>query len=258
MEGNYRFSNIIGSSDAMQGVFILMKQAVESDVDILITGETGTGKDLVAREIHNHSRRGDKDLFAINCGAVPREALHSELFGHREGAFRSAIEDKAGIFEMASDSTVILDDIDRMPLDAQLILVNVLNERKVQRLGEYSLRDVNVRVIAISNQDLLKSVEIGYFRKDLYDNLMKFHIHIPPLRKRTDDIPLLAGYFYGQLCYQIPMASLNFGPGVMDMLQRYHWPGNVRELRNEIRQACILVQHEERIQKHHFSSRINS
>lgn len=231
-----------------------MDQAIESDTDILLTGETGTGKDLVAREIHDHSRRGDKSLMAVNCGAVTKEVLFSELFGHRKEAFKGAIEDKAGIFE--TNGTLILDDINRMPLDIQLNLINVLKERKVQRMGEYTLRDINVRVIAISNRDIPEEIKMGYFREDLYDMLSKFHIHLPPLRERVDDIPLLAGYFYEQLCCQITIASEGFGPGVIEMLQRYSWPGNVRELRNEIRQACMLAQRWERIQKRHFSSQI--
>ncbi len=257
MGSEYRFPNIIGHSEAIKEIFIFMQQAIETDVDILITGETGTGKDLVAKEIHNHSPRRDKDLFAINCGAFSKEVLLSELFGYRKGAFKGAIEDKAGLFEITGDGTLILDSIDRMPLDTQLNLINVLKKRKVQRLGEYDLRDVSMRVIAISSQDLPGLAETGRFREDLYDYLREFRIHLPPLRERVDDIPLLAGYFYEQLCCQIPMASQGFGPGVMEMLQRYPWPGNVRELRNEIRQACMLVQHGDRLQKYHFSSRLN-
>lgn len=258
MVGKYRFSNIIGHSKAIKRIFSLMEQAVKADMDILITGETGTGKDLVAKGIHDHSRRGDKPLIAINYGAVSKEVLFSELFGHRKGAFKGAIEDKAGIFEAAGDGTVILDDIDRMPLDIQLNLINVLNERKVQRMGEYTLRDVSMRIIAISNRDILREVEIGHFREDLYDRLRKFHIHLPPLRERLEDIPLLAEHFYLQLCCQMSIDPDGFGPGVMNMLQKYTWPGNVRELRNEILQACILARHGERIQKHNFSSQINN
>ena len=253
MCANYHFSNIIGVSDAITEVFALMEKAIVSGSDVLITGETGTGKELVAREIHNHSTRKDKRLIALNCGAVPKEVLLSELFGHCKGAFEGAIEDKAGVFESAEGGTVILDDIDSMPLDIQLHLLAVLMERRVQRR-----REVNMRVIAISNHDMSREVEAGRFRQDLYQQLGKFHIHLPPLRDRLEDIPLLAEHFYRQAYNQMSRASGGFAPGVLEILQRYHWPGNVRELRNEIRQACVLAQYGERIQKHHFSSQIQN
>jgi DNA-binding NtrC family response regulator len=256
MDSEYRFPNIIGISKAIKDVFVLMNQAIEMDVDILITGETGTGKNLVAKEIHNHSPRRDNNLIAINCGITSKEALFSELFGHRKDAFKDAIEDREGIFEAVNGGTVILDNIDQMPLDVQLSLVNVLDERKVQRLGEYVLRDVAMRVIAISNQDISREIETGNFREDLYRKLKKSHIHLPSLQERQEDIPLLAEYFYNQLCCQMPKALSGFASGVMDMLQRYTWAGNVRELRNEIIQACMLTPSGERIQKHRFSSHI--
>ena len=258
MGSEYRFPNIIGHSEAIRRIFILMNRAIETDVDILITGETGTGKDLVAREIHSHSRREDKDLFAINCGAFSKEMLFSKLFGYRKGAFKGAIADKAGLFEITGDGTLILDDVDQIPLDIQLDVVNVIVERKIQRMGEYTLRDVYMRVVAISNQDLPGVVETGCFREDFYNRLKAFHIHLPPLRERPEDIPLLAEHFYEQLCHQTPVAPQGFGPGVMEMLQRYSWPGNVLELRNEIRQAFMLVQHGKEIRKHHFSSQISN
>jgi len=233
-----------------------MEQAIDSHLDVLITGETGTGKELVAKEIHDHSPRKDKRLIALNCGAVPKEVLFSELFGHRQNVFNGAIEVQVGVFEAAEGGTVILDDIDSMPLDIQLYLLTVLTERRVQRRGEDTLREVNMRVIAISNHDMSREVKTGRFREDLYDRLSRFHIHLPPLRGRLEDIPLLAEHFYRQVCCQMPRALDGFGPGVMEMLQSYHWPGNVRELRNEIRQACMLAQYGERIQKHHFSSQL--
>jgi DNA-binding NtrC family response regulator len=257
MDSGCSFPNIIGHSKAIKETFFLMNQAIETDMDILITGETGTGKELVAREIHDHSLRRDKYLFAINCGAAPKEVLLSELFGHQKGAFNGAIEDKAGVFEVAEGGTVLMDDISSLPLDVQPNLLAILKDRKVQRMGENTLRDVNMRVIAISNRDMPREMKTGRFREDLYDRLSRFHIHLPPLRQRLDDIPLLAEHFYRQACSQMLIASDGFAPGVMDMLQRYPWPGNVRELRNGIRQACMLVQHGKRIQRHHFSSQIN-
>ena len=256
MCANYHFSNIIGASDAIKAVFALMAKAIVSGSDVLITGETGTGKELVAKEIHCHSPCKDKHLIALNCGAVPKEVLLSELFGHCKGAFKGASEDKAGVFESAEGGTVILDDIDSMPLDIQLHLLAVLTERRVRRTGEDTLREVKMRVIAISNHDMSREVEAGRFREDLYQQLRKFQIHLPPLRERLEDIPLLAEHFYQQAYQQMSRASGGLAPGVLEMLQKYHWPGNVRELRNEIRQACVLAQYGERIQKHHFSSQI--
>lgn len=256
MDSEYCFPNIIGNSKAIKGIFVLMNQAIEKDVDILITGETGTGKDLVAREIHNHSPRKDKNLLTINCGSFTREMLTNELFGLRKGVYVNADRYRRGIFEAGEGGTVILDDIDQMPLDTQLIMLNVLNERKVQRVGEFILRDINVRVISISNRDMLKEAEAGRFRNDLYEKLDSFHIHLPSLRERAEDIPLLAEYFYKQLCCQISRDVIGFSSDVMEMLQSQHWVGNVRELRNEIIQACLIANHGERIQRHHFSSHI--
>ncbi len=256
MGSEYSFPNIIGRSEAIREIFVLMKQAIETDVDILITGETGTGKELVAREIHNHSPRSNKSLITVNCGIVSKEALFSELFGHRKDAFKDAIEDKAGIFETANGGTVILDNIEQMSLDAQLSLVSVLDMRRVQRMGEYVLRDVNMRVIAISNQDISRGIEIGSLREELYSRLKRFHIHLPPLRERQGDIPLLAERYLEQLCFKMPKNIVGFGSGVMDMLQRYAWPGNVRELRNEIIQACMLTPSRESIQESYFSRQI--
>ena len=246
---------IIGCSKAINDIFDFINKVIAIDTDILITGETGTGKDLVAKEIHNHSPRKNNGLIIVNCVAS-KEALFSELFGHRKGAFRDAIEDREGVFETVNGGTVILDNIDQMPLDVQLELVNVLNERKVQRMGEYVLRDVNMRVIAISNQDISREVEKRNFREDLYDRLKRFHIHLPPLRERQEDILSLAEHFLMQLCCKMPKDIVGFGSGVMDMLQRHTWFGNVRELRNEIIQAYMLTPNGEHIEKHHFSNHV--
>jgi transcriptional regulator with GAF, ATPase, and Fis domain len=257
MGSNYHFQKIIGSSRAMEGIRIQMEEAIDSGTDVLVTGETGTGKELVAREIHYSSIRRDKPLIACNCGAGTRELMAGELFGHRKGAFAGAIQNKMGMFEAAQGGTVILDEIGDMPLDLQLNLLCVLEGRKVQRMGEYESRDVDVRAIAISNRDLAKEVEAGRFRGDLYRRLKEFHITMPPLRERMGDIPLLAEHFYQEACRQMPKALNGFAPGVLEMLQSRPWPGNVRELRNEIYQACMFVQHGECIQMHHFSPQTN-
>jgi DNA-binding NtrC family response regulator len=258
MGSNYNFQNIIGSSRTMEDIRIQMEEAIDSDTDALITGETGTGKELIAREIHYNSLRKDKPLLACNCGAGTREFMARELFGHRKGAFAGATQNKMGIFEAARGGTVILDEIGDMPLELQLDLLCVLEARKVRRIGEYELRDVDARVIAISNRDLAEAVEADRFRGDLYDRLKSFHINMPPLRERPDDIPMLAEHFYQEACRQMTKALNSFAPGVLEMLQSYSWPGNVRELRNEVYQACALVQDSLRIHTHHFSPQIHS
>lgn len=258
MGGKYRFRNIIGCSDAIEEVRALMEQAVNSRSDVLITGETGTGKELAAKEIHHSSTSRDRPLLVCNCGAGSKELIASELFGHRKGAFTGATQCRKGIFETAKGGTVILDEIGDMHLDAQLNLLCVLEGRKVQRLGEYDSRDVDIRVIAISNRHLSKEVEAGRFRGDLYRRLRAFHITVPPLKQRLGDIPLLAEYFYQKACSQMSKALDGFTPDAMKVFQSYPWPGNVRELRNEVYQACVLARTGTRIQTHHLSHRLVS
>ena len=250
---NYHFSNIIGASDAITEVFALMAKAIVSDSDVLITGETGTGKELVAKEIHYHSSRQEHPLLVCNCSVGPKDVLLNQLFGHRKGAFPDAIEDKMGLFEAAKGSTLILDEIDEMPLDVQPSLLRVLDERKIRRLGEETIsRDVDVRVIAITNRNLPKLVEAGRFLFDLCARLKAFEIHLPPLRERSEDIPLLIEHFYEEACHQLRRELAGFTPKALEMLSRYLWPGNVRELRSVIRRACALAGEGERIQTHHF------
>lgn len=256
MVAKYEFSNIIGASDAIKEVFDLMEKAINSGSDVLITSETGTGKELVAREIHYNSPRKDSPLLVCNCGSGHRELMASEIFGHREGAFAGATQHRIGIFEAAQGGTVILDEIGDMPTELQLNLLCVLEGRKVQRMGEYESRNVDVRVMAISNRHLAKEVEAGRFRGDLYDRLKSFHITVPPLRERQDDIPLLAEHFYHEACNQMTKAMGGFAPGVLGTLRNYRWPGNVRELKNAVYQASALAGEGECIQTHHFPSQI--
>jgi transcriptional regulator with PAS, ATPase and Fis domain len=185
----YHFSSFIGESAAIQQVHALMERAIDSGLTVLITGETGTGKELVARAIHHNSPRKDKPILDRNCGAIPSELLTSELFGHRKGAFTGANEDKIGLFEAASGGTVQLDEIGEMPQDAQVHLLRFLEEREVQRLGENISRHVDVRIIATTNRDLAEEVTADRFREDLYYRLSEFPIRIPPLRERPEDIP---------------------------------------------------------------------
>jgi DNA-binding NtrC family response regulator len=244
----YHFSSFIGKSAAIRQVHALMERAIDSGLTVLITGETGTGKELVARAIHHNSPRKDKPILSRNCGAIPRELLTSELFGHGKGAFTGTNEDKMGLFEAASGGTVQLDEIGEMPQDAQVHLLRFLEEREVQRLGENISRHVDVRIIVTTNRNLAEEVTAGRFREDLYYRLSEFPIYIPPLRELREDIPLLAEHFLKDM----DKALDGFAPGVFEMLQSYSWPGNVRELRNVIRRATALAEEGKQIQIYHF------
>jgi len=252
--GKYHFENIIGRSAGMKQLRALMEKAIDSGLTVLITGETGTGKELVAKAIHYNSPRKGNPLLDLNCGAVPKDLVASTLFGHRKGAFTGANEDKMGLFETASGGTVLLDEISEMPQDAQIHLLRVLEERKVQRLGEHISRDVDVRIIAMTNRDIVKEVEAGRFREDLYYRLSEFPIHIPPLRERVEDIPILAEHFLQEIDKDLDGFALD----VFEMLQSYAWPGNVRELRNVIRRAAAFVEEGLRIHTYHFPSQITN
>ncbi|MFQ6042230.1 MAG: sigma 54-interacting transcriptional regulator [Candidatus Poribacteria bacterium] len=252
MGANYHFNKIIGASDAITEVFDLMEKAIDSDLDILITGETGTGKELVAKEIHYNSSRKEHPLLACNCSVGSKDVLLNQLFGHRKGAFPDAVEDKMGLFEAAEGSTFILDEIDETPLDVQPSLLRALKERKVRRLGETISHDVDVRVIAITERNLPELVEAGRFLFDLCVRLKTFEIHLPPLRERSEDIPLLIEHFYEEACRQFRREATGFTPDALGMLSRYSWPGNVRELRSVIRRACALAGEGKRIQTHHL------
>jgi DNA-binding NtrC family response regulator/ligand-binding sensor domain-containing protein len=252
----YHFENIVGRSAPIKQVYALMEKAIDSGLTVLISGETGTGKELVAKAIHYNSPRKSYPLQELNCGAVPKELVASTLFGYRKGAFTGAAENTMGLFESASGGTVLLDEIGEMPNDAQVHLLRVLQERKIQRIGETQLRDVDVRVIAITNRDIEAEVQANRFREDLYYRLKIFPIHVPPLRQRLDDIPLLAEHFLKKVCRQLNKDIDGFAPEVIPMLQSYSWPGNVRELENEIYRAAALVEEGMKIQTHHFSSQI--
>ena len=255
-EREYQFDNIIGKSEAIEWVKNMMITAIESGLNVLITGETGTGKEQIATGIHYNSPRKDKPCIPYNCGTAQKEFIKSDLFGHRKGAFTGAIENKMGLFETAQGGTVLLDEIGDTPLDAQTYLLDVLEKHKVQRMGEYILRDVDVRVISMTNRDLSNEMKEGHFREDLYFRLDRFNIYIPPLRQRRDDIPLLAEHFYNKACKDQHKELDGFATGVIDMLVGYQWPGNVRELENEINRACALAQAGSAIQSYHFTPNI--
>ena len=233
--------DLLGQSPALQAVARQIELVAPTDSAVLILGESGTGKEVVAREIHRHSRRSDRPLIKVNCAAIPRELYESEFFGHAKGSFTGALRDRLGRFELADKGTLFLDEIGEIPLDLQSKLLRVLQEGELERIGEERTRRVDVRIIAATNRNLKSEAEAGRFRQDLYYRLSVFPMDLPPLRKRTEDIPLLAEHFLSryarQLGRKLPRLTLS---NVQD-LQRYDWPGNVRELQHVLERACIIA-----------------
>jgi len=241
VEEKFGFSQIIGESDAIQRTFELARKAVAFDTTVLLSGESGTGKELFARAIHYSSGRAGKRFVAINCAAMPRELIESELFGHVKGAFSGASRDKPGLFEQADGGTLLLDEITELAHDMQAKINRALEEREVRRVGDTSDRPVDVRVIASTNRDLKQAMEQSVLREDLYFRLNVFPIHLPPLREREGDIPLLVSHFLREFAGE-DAAGYQVEPEVMEMLLGYSWPGNVRELRNAVERAMALCE----------------
>jgi transcriptional regulator with GAF, ATPase, and Fis domain len=208
---------------------------------VLILGETGTGKELVAHEIHRRSQRKDGPLVRVNCASIPRELFESEFFGHVRGSFTGAVKDRAGRFETAEGGTIFLDEVGEIPLDIQNKLLRVLQEKRYERVGDDRTRRANVRIIAATNRDLKQAVAAGKFREDLYYRLNVFPINVPPLRERPDDIPALAKHFVELSTRDLKTAKPRLTRAGIAKLQNYDWPGNVRELRNVIERAVILA-----------------
>ncbi len=231
---------IIGKTEAMQKVYKLIGQVSGSDVPVMITGETGTGKELVARAIVQHSLRTNQPFLAINCAAIPENLLESELFGHEKGAFTGATERRIGKFEQCDKGTLFLDEIGEMPMATQAKLLRVLQEGELVRLGSNQTIQVNVRFIAATNQELEKSVAAKTFREDLYYRLNVVRIHLPPLRERTEDIPLLVEYFLKRLSKRKGSPPPSITRDVLDAIAAHRWPGNVRELQNIIERAFVV------------------
>jgi len=234
-------ASIIGNSKKIRDVKDEIITVSKSDVSILIFGETGTGKELVAREIHNNSLRKDKPFIVVNCGALPEGVVESELFGHKKGAFTGANENRIGKFEAADGGTIFLDEIGELPLNIQVKLLRVLQEKEITRIGENIPRKVDVRIIAATNRDLEKEISEGRFRSDLYYRLNVFSIFVPPLRERGSDIMLLADYFVQKYSQKTGKIIKRIDTPTIDMLMKYHWPGNVRELENCIERACLVT-----------------
>jgi DNA-binding NtrC family response regulator len=232
---------LTGRSPAMQQVFSLIRQVAPTKAAVLITGESGTGKELVARAIHTLSPRRDGPFVAVNCAALPETLMESELFGHEKGAFTGAFERRVGCFELAHNGTLLLDEIGDMPVATQAKLLRVLEDSRVRRLGGRNEILVDVRVIASTNRSLTEALRKGALREDLYYRLNVFHIHLPPLRERLEDLPLLVEALLAELNRKHGARVQEVAPEVLDLFRTYSWPGNVRELRNVLERAVILA-----------------
>jgi two-component system response regulator HydG len=241
------YCGIVGKDPNMQAIYKLIEDIAPTDTTVLIQGESGTGKELVASAIHQKSLRRDKPFIVINCSAYPATLLESELFGHERGAFTGAVRQKAGRFEQAHGGTVFLDEIGEIPPSSQIKLLRVLQTQKFERLGGEQTLSVDIRILAATNKDLLQEVKDGRFREDLYYRLNVIPIHLPPLRKRRNDIPLQARYFLHRCAAEQGKAIAEFSSEAMRMLLNYSWPGNVRELENCIEHAVVLA-HGKRIE----------
>ena len=234
------FEEIVGSSAPLRRVLVLVSKVAGTDSTVLITGETGTGKELIARAIHRRSPRASRPFVSVNCGAVPPSLITSELFGHEKGAFTGALQRHLGRFELADGGTIFLDEAGELPQETQIALLRVLQERAFERVGGSQSIPVDIRVIAATNRDLDKAIADGAFRSDLYYRLSVFPIHVPPLRDRAEDIPLLVEYLTQRYAAKAGKRITEVSRRAMDLLRSYDWPGNVRELQNVIQRAVIL------------------
>jgi DNA-binding NtrC family response regulator len=231
---------MIGQSAALENVRQMIERVAPTDARVLITGENGTGKELVARLIHDKSNRANAPFVEVNCAAIPSELIESELFGHEKGAFTSAIRQRIGKFEQADNGTIFLDEIGDMSLSAQTKVLRVLQENELSRVGSDKSIKVNVRVIAATNKDLKKEIEKGNFREDLFHRLNVIPIHVPTLDERKEDIPLLVEHFTELICSEEGIHPKKFGPDAIKALQQRSWTGNIRELRNVVERLIIL------------------
>ncbi|MCG6944929.1 MAG: sigma-54 dependent transcriptional regulator [Deltaproteobacteria bacterium] len=240
LEEREEFDEIIGQSQPMLDLFETLSRVAPADSTVLITGESGTGKELVARAIHGNSPRCYHPFITVSCGALPDSLLESELFGHEKGAFTGADQIRKGRIEMANGGTLFLDEIGEISAKTQVDLLRVLQEKKIQRLGSEEEIPVEVRILAATNRDLLKAIGEQRFREDLYYRLNVISIHLPPLRQRKEDIPILAESFIRKFCLEMNKDLVTIGPEAMQLLTSYHWPGNVRELENIIERALVI------------------
>jgi len=241
IRGEIDFEGIVGQSSGLRQVLSLVETVAPSDSTVLLLGETGTGKELIARAIHDRSRRKDRTLVKLNCAAIPTGLLESELFGHERGAFTGAISQKIGRLELAHQGTLFLDEVGDIPFELQPKLLRALQEREFERLGSTRTQKVDVRLVAATNRDLEKMIENREFRSDLYYRLNVFPIRIPPLRERPEDIPLLVRYFAQKYARRMEKQIEAIPSAVMKRLSGWHWPGNIRELENFIERSVILT-----------------
>ena len=255
-EQTRREGSIIGDAASMRRLFEQLRKVVNTRVTVLVEGETGTGKELIASSVHYWSDRKEKLFVAQNCAAMPENLLESELFGHKKGSFTGATEDKKGLFELADGGTLFLDEVGEMPLNLQAKLLRALQEGEIRPVGHSKTIKVDTRIVAATNRDLEKEVAEGRFREDLFYRLKVFPIRVPPLRERSEDVPLLAAHFLRKYCQDFGRAVTGFSQQAMEMLQAYRWPGNVRELENEVQRLVIQVDDEEFVQPEHLSPKI--
>lgn len=241
LEGKFCFDNIIGASDGLKSILGKVEKVAVRDTAVLITGESGSGKELIAQAIHYNSPRHEHKFIAINCGALPETLLESELFGYRKGAFTGAKENRQGLLEAADGGTLFLDEVGNLPMNVQKTLLRFLQEKEFNRLGDTTPTRVDVRVLSATNSDLKQAVKEGSFREDLYYRLNVVNIHLPPLRERTDDIPLLAAHFIHLQNQKFGTQVKGFEKEAMQALCAFAWPGNIRQLRNVI-EACMAME----------------
>jgi formate hydrogenlyase transcriptional activator len=236
------FEEIVGSSAPLRRLLVLVAKVASTDSTVLINGETGTGKELIARAIHRRSPRASRPFVPVNCGAIPPSLITSELFGHEKGAFTGAVQRHLGRFELAEGGTIFLDEVGELPQETQIALLRVLQERTFERVGGNKSIPADVRVIAATNRNLDKAIEDGVFRRDLYYRLSVFPLQVPALRERPDDIPLLVEYLTQRYAAKMGKKITSVSRGTIDLLTSYDWPGNVRELQNVIQRAVILCE----------------
>jgi transcriptional regulator with GAF, ATPase, and Fis domain len=235
---------IVGSSGALQKVLSLVSKVAPTDASVLITGETGTGKELVARAIHRRSRRSSGAFVSVNCAAIPRDLMASELFGHEKGSFTGALQRRLGRFELAEGGTLFLDEVGELPIETQIALLRVLQEHEFERVGGTRSIQTNVRVAAATNCNLQMASAAGTFRSDLFYRLNVFPIEVPPLRERRDDIPVLVEYFIDRCARNVGKNIQGITKESLDLLRSYPWPGNIRELQNVIERSVIMCETE--------------
>jgi two-component system response regulator AtoC len=254
----YAFHNLIGKSEGMQDIYSKIEQVADSRTTVLITGESGTGKELVAKALHYNSSRRDRPFVALNCAALPETLIESELFGHEKGSFTDATARRTGQFELAHTGTLFLDEIGDLSAVTQAKLLRVIQEREFTRIGGTQPIKVDVRIVAATNKNLDELVRKGQFREDLYYRINVISLYLPPLRERSEDIPLLAKHFLEKRVEEEKRSRIEFGKEALELLTRYSWPGNVRELENFVEQAFIWSQHAAEITPEHLPTSIKS